>query len=204
MQQDQYWQRLNGDLNSLAGNTVRDFIIAELLQYLVSYGKDQQGLTAQGKRDLAESVVQFALRDRFDGDWVRMKGTNWCSVMASGTPVDSDPYNTEKPVFNLLSDRSEIPDAVLNRYITPGKSQQARINGKRERITPVLYMSLTGFKLHGASNPQQQCKAALVKPLAVPVVAVTVPVVKSVAVPDIAVQKSAPAKSNIRSYISKR
>lgn len=97
----QYWQRLNGDLNSLSGNVVRDFIIAQLPQYLVSYGKGQQGLTAQGKRDLAESVVQFVLRDRFDGDWVRMKGTNWCSVMANGTRDNSDPYNTEKHVSHL-------------------------------------------------------------------------------------------------------
>ncbi|QGU14741.1 hypothetical protein GNG27_08745 [Leclercia sp. 119287] len=34
--------------------------------------------------------------------------------MASVTPVDSDPYNIEKPVSHLLSERSEIPDAVLN------------------------------------------------------------------------------------------
>ncbi len=151
----QYWQRLNGDLNSLAGNAVRDFIIAQLPQYLVSYGKGQQGLTAQGKRDLAESVVQFVLKDRFDGDVVRMKGTNWCSVMANGTPLDSDPYNTEKPVSHLLSDRSEIPDAVLNRYITLGKSQKPRINGKQERVTPILYTSLTGFDLN-AGQPATQ------------------------------------------------
>jgi len=151
----QYWQRLNGDLNSLAGNAVRDFIIAQLPQYLVSYGKGQQGLTAQGKRDLAESVVQFVLKDRFDGDVVRMKGTNWCSVMSGVTTVDSDPYNTEKPLRHLLSDRNESPDAVLNRYVTMGKSQQVRINGKRERITPVLYTSLTGFDLN-AGQPTTQ------------------------------------------------
>ncbi len=151
----QYWQRLNGDLNSLAGNAVRDFIIAQLPQYLVSYGKGQQGLTAQGKRDLAESVVQFVLRDRFDGDWVRMKGTNWCSVMASVPGDNSDPYNTEKDVCHLMNDADKTPDAVLNRYVTMGKSQQARINGKRERITPVLYTSLTGFDLN-AGQPALQ------------------------------------------------
>ncbi|GEM_PF-530634 len=206
----QYWQRLNGDLNSLAGNVVRDFIIAQLPQYLVSYGKGQQGLTAQGKRDLAESVVQFVLRDRFDGDWVRMKGTNWCSVMASGTRADSVSLIIENHVSHLLSPDDKAPDAVLNRYITLGKSQKPRINGKQERVTPVLYTSLTGFNLLSGqpiatgiqSQEMEQLKVELVKPVAV---AVTVPDIVPVAVPDIVTQQPAneAAKSKARSFLSK-
>jgi len=210
MQQDQYWQRLNGDLNSLAGNAVRDYIIAQLPQYLVSYGKGQQGLTAQGKRDLAESVVKFVLRDRFDGNWVRMKGTNWCSVMASDPHPNSDPYNTEKDVDHLMNGADKSADAVLNRYITMGKSQRARIDKKAERITPVLYTSLTGFDLITGqsattsiqSQAVQQFKIELVKPVAV---AVTVPDIVPVAVPDVVVQQPAndATKSNARAYLSK-
>jgi len=206
----QYWQRLNGDLNSLAGNAVRDFIIAQLPQYLVSYGNGQQGLTAQGKRDLAESVVQFVLRDRFDGDWVRMKGTNWCSVMASVPGDNSVPYNTEKHLVHLMSPDVKAPDAVLNRYITMGKSQRARINKKAERITPVLYTSLTGFDLLSGQpattsiHPpeMEQFKVELVKPVAI---AVTVPDIVPVAVPDVVVQQPAneAAKSKARSFLSK-
>lgn len=203
----QYWQRLNGDLNSLAGNAVRDFIIAQLPQYLVSYGKGQQGLTAQGKRDLAESVVQFVLRDRFDGDWVRMKGSNWCSVMASDPRDNSDPYNTEKHVDHLLSPDDKASDAVLNRYVTMGKSQRARINKKAERITSVLYTSLTGFDLISGqpattgiqSQAVQQFKDELVKPVAAPVMP------DVVHVPDVVTQQPAneAAKSNARYFLSK-
>lgn len=203
----QYWQRLNGDLNSLAGNAVRDFIIAQLPQYLVSYGKGQQGLTAQGKRDLAESVVQFVLRDRFDGDWVRMKGTNWCSVMASDPHPNSDPYNTEKDVDHLMNGADKSADAVLNRFITMGKSQRARINKKAERITPVLYTSLTGFDLISGqpattgiqSQAVQQFRVELVKPVAAPVMP------DVVHVPDVVTQQPAneAAKSNARSFLSK-
>uniref|UniRef100_UPI0028AA609B hypothetical protein n=1 Tax=Leclercia sp. TaxID=1898428 RepID=UPI0028AA609B len=206
----QYWQRLNGDLNSLAGNAVRDFIIAQLPQYLVSYGKGQQGLTAQGKRDLAESVVQFVLRDRFDGDWVRMKGTNWCSVMANGARADSVFLIIENHVSHLLSPDDKAPDAVLNRYITLGKSQKPRINGKQERVTPVLYTSLTGFDLLSGQpattsiHPpeMEQFKVELVKPVAI---AVTVPDIVPVAVPDVVVQQPAneAAKSKARSFLSK-
>jgi len=58
-----------------------------------------------------------AVLNRFDGDVVRMKGTNWCSVMSGVTRANSDPYNTEKHVGHLLSPDDKAPDAVLNHYL---------------------------------------------------------------------------------------
>lgn len=150
----QYWKRLNDDLNSLAGNVVRDFIIEQLPKYMVSYGNGQYGLTVQSKRELAESVAQFVLRDRFDGDVVRMKCTDWGCVMGSTPELVQDPNITVRALVHLLDKQTKTPDAVLDRFITLGKSQRTSINNKPVRMSPVLYTSLTGFNL-GAGNTVQ-------------------------------------------------
>ena len=88
-----------------------------------------------------------------------------------------------------------------------GKSQKPRINGKQERVTPVLYTSLTGFDLISGqpatkgiqSQAVQQFKVELVKPVAVSVMPDVVHVL------DVVTQQPAneAAKSNARSFLSK-
>lgn len=64
----------------------------------------------------------------------------WVSVLSKVPGDFVVSYNNEKHLELLLS-----PDAVLSRYITLGKSQRPRINGKAERVNAVLHTSLTGF-----------------------------------------------------------
>jgi len=142
----QYWQRLNDDLLDHEGNVVRDYLLAELPYHVVTYGKDQrQGLTAQGKRELAEKVVRFVLLERFNGDVVRMGLSGWGSELKNDPQLLQDSLITEKAVDHLLDEQDKTPDAVLNRYITLSPSKRARINGQATRISTVLYTTLTGF-----------------------------------------------------------
>lgn len=144
----EYWQYLNVDIrNARNGNSVTEMIIRELPNHLVSYGKDKkQGLTVEGKRELAEKVARFVLVERFNGDVLQMRLGGWLSVMENDPTVDEKTYINGSTVGSFLNTRNETPDAVLNRYITLGKSERSRINGSVERLTPVKYLSLTGFE----------------------------------------------------------
>jgi len=55
-------------------------------------------------------------------------------------------------VNRLLELNEKTPGEVLNRYITLGKSERSRINGSVERLTPVKYLSLTGFEFESKQD----------------------------------------------------
>lgn len=144
----EYWRYLNDDIrNARNGNSVLDLISRELPNHLVTYGKDKkQGLTVQGKRELAEKIVRFVLVERFNGDVLQMCLGGWGSVIENDPKLNSNTYINAEALDHLLDSQNKTPDEVLNRYITLGKSERSRINGSVERLTPVKYLSLTGFE----------------------------------------------------------
>lgn len=150
----EYWQYLNDDMrNARNGNSVLDLISHELPNHLVTYGKDKkQGLTVQGKRELAEKIARFVLIERFNGDVLQMRLGGWGSVMKNDPQLDSNTYINAEAVDHLLDSQDKTPDEVLNRYITLGKSERSRINGNVERLTPVKYLSLTGFEFDSVND----------------------------------------------------
>lgn len=150
----EYWQCLNVDMrNARNGNSVLDLISRELPNHLVTYGKDKkQGLTVQGKRELAEKIARFVLVERFNGDVLQMRLGGWGSVMKNDPQLDSNTYINAEAVDHLLDSQDKTPDEILNRYITLGKSERSRINGSVERLTPVKYLSLTGFEFESKND----------------------------------------------------
>ncbi|UQC71798.1 hypothetical protein C0560_13785 [Lelliottia sp. AC1] len=150
----EYWRYLNEDMgNAHNGNSVLDLITRELPNHLVTYGKHKkQGLTVQGKRELAEKIARFVLVERFNGDVLQMRLGGWLSVMKNDPQLDSNTYINAEAVDHLLDSQDKTPDEVLNRYITLGKSERSRINGNVERLTPVKYLSLTGFEFESKND----------------------------------------------------
>ncbi|WP_391487828.1 DEAD/DEAH box helicase [Leclercia tamurae] len=150
----EYWRYLNEDMrNARNGNSVLDLIIRELPNHLVTYGKHKkQGLTVQGKRKLAEKIAHFVLVERFNGDVLQMRLGGWGSVIENGTPENSNTFNNSSSGVPLLNNKDQTPDAVLNRYITIDKSVKPRIAGVQMRITPVKYLSLTGFEFESKND----------------------------------------------------
>jgi hypothetical protein len=150
----EYWRYLNADMrNARNGNSVLDLIIRELPNHLVIYGKDKkQGLNVQGKRELAEKIVRFVLVERFNGDVLQMRLCGWGSVIENDPKLNSNTYINAEALDHLLDSQNKTPNEVLSRYITLGKSERIRIHGRVERITPVKYLSLTGFKFDSKIN----------------------------------------------------
>lgn len=166
----EYWRYLNEDMrNAHNGNSVLDLITRELPNHLVTYGKHKkQGLTVQGKRELAEKIARFVLVERFNGDVLQMRLGGWLSVMKNDPQLDSNTYINAEAVDHLLDSQDKTPDEVLNRYITLGKSERSRINGNVERLTPVKYLSLTGFEFE-SKNDQGTDLADVIKAKTQPV-----------------------------------
>lgn len=150
----EYWRYLNDDMrNARNGNSVLDLISRELPTHLVTYGKDKkQGLTFQGKRELAEKIARFVLVERFNSDVLQMRLGGWGSVIENDPKLNSNTYINAEALDHLLDSQNKTPDEVLNRYITLGKSERSRINGSVERLTPVKYLSLTGFEFESKNN----------------------------------------------------
>jgi len=181
----EYWQYLNVDIrNARNGNSVTEMIISELPNHLVTYGKNKkQGLTVQGKRELAEKIVRFVLVERFNGDVLQMRLGGWLSLMRNDPPEDSKPFNNSSSGGSFLNSKDQTPDEVLNRYITLGKSERSRINGSVERLTPVKYLSLTGFEFDSVNDqstdlaevirPKKQAVVVNEEPIVVPAAVIT-------------------------------
>lgn len=150
----EYWQYLNEDMrNARNGNSVLDLILRELPNHLEIYSKDKkQGLTVQGKRELAEKIVRFVLVERFNGDVMQMRLGGWGSVIENDPKLNSNTYINAEALDHLLDSQNKTPNEVLSRYITLGKSERIRIHGRVERITPVKYLSLTVFKFDSKIN----------------------------------------------------
>jgi hypothetical protein len=92
------------------------------------------------------------LVERFNGDVLQMRLGGWGSVMKNDPQLDSNTYINAEAVDHLLDSQDKTPDEVLNRYITLGKSERSRINGSVERLTPVKYLSLTGFEFESKND----------------------------------------------------
>lgn len=201
----QYWQYLKADINDARyGNSIRDLIIRELPNHLVTYGKyKKQGLTAQGKRELAEKVVRYVLVERFNGDVLQMRSGGWDSVMRNDPRPDSNTYINDEHVDHLSKD-DKAPDAVLNRFITLGKSERSRINESVERVTPVKYCSRTGFDFDSKNNTDLADAIKSKKRQVVDTSVLPVPNTNPVESATVSVLVPVIAKSKLKSSISNR
>lgn len=101
-----------------------------------------------------------------------MRLGGWVSVIENDPTENSNTFNNSSPVGSFLNNKNQTPDEVLNRYITLGKSERSRINGSVERLTPVKYLSLTGFEFESKSEQSSE----VVKVIKHPVVSIEEPV----------------------------
>ncbi|MCT4705114.1 hypothetical protein MUA03_04210 [Enterobacteriaceae bacterium H16N7] len=80
-----------------------------------------------------------------------MKYWSISTVLKSDPRGVGDSFIAKKQV-NQSSKDDKAPDAVLNRFITLGKSERSRINESVERVTPVKYYTRTGFDFYSKNN----------------------------------------------------
>ncbi|EPX9549074.1 DEAD/DEAH box helicase family protein [Klebsiella michiganensis] len=107
------------------GNTIREMIISKVA------GKTK--LDSFDVSSIADSIIQKVHKEYFAGNTeLMLKHPLWKkSVVVSGGV--------------LISSSSKGAKAILERYITLGKSEQQRVNGQKVRFFEVIHLSLTGL-----------------------------------------------------------
>ncbi|HHH4724454.1 TPA: DEAD/DEAH box helicase family protein [Klebsiella pneumoniae] len=107
------------------GNTIRELIISKVA------GKTK--LDSFDVSSIADAIIQKVHKEYFAGNTeLMLKHPLWKkSVVVSGGV--------------LISSSSKGAKAILERYITLGKSEQQRVNGQKVRFFEVIHLSLTGL-----------------------------------------------------------